>query len=1290
MMPAVACAASTLLPLQACRQALRPYRRRALRSGILLCAALMPGFMAMCSSRVLGAPLAIADEPLTSAVNQIKPNIALVIDDSGSMQHAFVPDAPVPLPATQRCFGAYAVNALFFNPATVYTPPYKIDGALYERDQVPRFPDALLTGALYDGYFPPGNLSFYVNVSNEFYDLSRLALLPREQADRLPAKAVCNAGAGCAEEQKIRYYFSRNKVNPASAICEADEHYDIVTDPEKLGVPDPVTGAYGALEIAKGKINYANWFSYYRNRGYIMKMAVSEAYRDLDPDSFRVGLFFINSQTSGANKEVASSNTDLPIADFNDVNRRNWYERLYSSRQTGWTPLRGALSRLGRMFAGQVADSSDDGAPAAGMVDGKPVSTSGKPLLHWDPLQYSCQKNRVILATDGSWNKNAENAAYGPFGIDGARIGDLDSGAAIPMPYRDSHGDKETLADVAWYFHNTDLRTTQCTNTIGATTYANLCARQTVNGKETGVRMTTSTIGLGVSGQIPYSEEKAGDPAYLASIDWPPVVSNEVYVEDDTGKIDDVWHAAVNGGGNYYNVSNAQVLQASLKKEIDKPERVTGSGAGLAVSSSVPSSSDLAYAVSYQSGQWSGDLRAYRFDEASAYSALAPKAAWSAQALLTAARNAAPGWAGSRKVKYFSTAVPGNLQDFEASKMAPEQALLFKDFCNARPTPGQCGNGLDNLDAAQQAKANDPANLIAWLRGDQRDEIRPRAAADLGTRPNGLYRTRSHVLGDIVNATPVFAGGPPFSYSYDPTYGEFKSLKAGRRTMLYAGANDGMLHAFDASSGNEQWAYVPQGVMANLKLLADRDYDARHQYFVDGRVVLGDVCSTLAVDRRACVSKDGWRSILVGGLNKGGCSYYALDVTDPNQPRGLWEFSNDNLGLSFSEPIIGKLKDGTWVVVVASGYNQRYRNASTHCGADTAQPAAAAPPSDVPGPVPQPAVNKSDGYGHVFVLDAMTGALLRDMKTPLVSEPGGLVRLNAWFEIPDIPEIERLYGGDLDGNLWRFEMGSMFDANRPPVRLASLKDADGKPQAMTTTPLPIRVTGKSGSYPVVLVGTGKYMAVDDAPDRQLQTVYAIKDNPGKQAPLRTASLGTVIDVVANSRKPALVPRSISELGLDAGGNPARTIKGDAIDWDTSDGWYIDLAVNGRQEGDRVNVDMQVVDQTLIFLVNTPSPNLCRASDGRAALYYVDMVTGLPVPKVRDNGSPGKFVSNDNAGVLLPNAGMGTGFAVLRGGDGVDKVQVVRDTGDVTPVVPPAAPSSLSGTIRRSAWKELVQ
>ena len=156
----------------------------------------------------------------------------------------------------------------------------------------------------------------------------------------------------------------------------------------------------------------------------------------------------------------------------------------------------------------------------------------------------------------------------------------------------------------------------------------------------------------------------------------------------------------------------------------------------------------------------------------------------------------------------------------------------FLNICSKSPTPAQCAS----LDTAGLSAANNATNVINFLRGDRSYEVSV-------SSPKQPFRTRASVLGDIVNASPVFVGAPPFDYA-DSGYNTHKSDYASRTRMVYAAANDGLLHAFMAdgdSSGAELWAFAPTAVLPNLYKLVDTNYANAHQYYVDGSPVVGDV-----------------------------------------------------------------------------------------------------------------------------------------------------------------------------------------------------------------------------------------------------------------------------------------------------------------------------------------------------------------------------------------------------------------------------------------------------------------
>ncbi|MGA1839565.1 MAG: PilC/PilY family type IV pilus protein [bacterium] len=177
-------------------------------------------------------------------------------------------------------------------------------------------------------------------------------------------------------------------------------------------------------------------------------------------------------------------------------------------------------------------------------------------------------------------------------------------------------------------------------------------------------------------------------------------------------------------------------------------------------------------------------------------------------------------------------------------------------------------------------------------------------------------------IGDIIGSTPVIVGNPPFYYPFDG-YERWKK-DVTRDPLVYVGANDGALHTFLLSNGSEQWAFFPKSSHAKLNNANNPTFDQCsndycHQYYINGSPQVADI-----------FTGGSWMTILVCGLREGGESYFALDVThgkpfgETKGTRYLWEFTDSELGLSFSEPSIERIKNGTgteWGAFFGSGYD---------------------------------------------------------------------------------------------------------------------------------------------------------------------------------------------------------------------------------------------------------------------------------------------------------------------------------------------------------------------------------
>lgn len=431
------------------------------------------------------------------------------------------------------------------------------------------------------------------------------------------------------------------------------------------------------------------------------------------------------------------------------------------------------------------------------------------------------------------------------------------------------------------------------------------------------------------------------------------------------------------------------------------------------------------------------------------------------------------------------------------------------------------GSGISltwtNLSNDQQKALRNSSTVLDYLRGDRSNE---------GTK----FRIRNGLLGDIVNSQATLVQGAlstQYVNASNPGYSDFVTLVKNRKPVVYVGANDGMMHAFAADfsstptgvsfggGGQELWAYVPSflfngpngtpevdglAALSNLKGVTTNAFT--HRFYVDQTPQVADVdfawtSSASAVQGTRGTTPD-WHTLLVGGVGKGGKGIYALDVTSVPDPIGtskpsagtmsgiaskvLWEFTNANLGYTYARPLVVKTRKYGWVVLVTSGYNN------------------------------------PDGKGYLFILNAATGTLLETLVTPSgsASSPIGLGRPSAFTQDISDNTIEQVYAGDLQGNVWRFDLSMSGNGNYPaPVVLAQLTDPSGSPQPITTAP---RIeTDYSGSgldtRRWVFVGTGKFLDTSDLTDTQVQSMYALRDGTGSVPsttglPLTRAKLAT--------------------------------------------------------------------------------------------------------------------------------------------------------------------------------------
>ncbi len=704
--------------------------------------------------------------------------------------------------------------------------------------------------------------------------------------------------------------------------------------------------------------------------------------------------------------------------------------------------------------------------------------------------------------------------------------------------------------------------------------------------------MVTYGVSFGVTGSV--NPTAAFDAISSgASISWGNPVGT---VDDSPFKTDDLLHAAVNSRGGFYSASNPSEFSDALRSTLAKIRDETSSAAAVAASSTSLSSDTAVFQAKFDSSNWSGQFLAYKLctqadvdanvlgcDE---LGAVKPTPAWDASTLIPSH--------SSRSVFTWNPESSAGIPFLWANLNTTQQGLL------------------DNL----ESKLN-------YLRGDTSQE-----------KPAGTYRSRSgKKLGDIVNSDPFYVGAGDFGYSTaasltDAQRTAYKARKAnsaftGRTRMVYVGANDGMLHAFNAETGVEKFAYVPNGVFSNLKKLVDPDYT--HSFYVDGAPKAADALIGSA-----------WKTVLVGSTGAGGRTYFALDVENPdsfNASKVLWEFSHADLGYSLGQASIVRTESGHWVAIFGNGYN-------------------------------------SDNHtAQLFVVDLATGALLKKIDTlkGTAADPNGLSTPLA-IDTDFNGSADLVYAGDMQGNLWKFDLSGSTTASwkvaigtaADPKPLLKTKDGVGataKVQPITAKPQAVRHAPTGGV--MVYVGTGQFFETGDQGNKDLQTFYGVLDKCGRNTSgSGCSSAGTE----AKFTRSNLVQQNIQQEYVESFTNDAgvttqwdiRVVSDNAIDYTVKDGFYMDLVPpTSVKEGERVITAPLVWEDRVIFVTMIPDTDPCNFG-GSSWIMELDPFTGgRTLFSVFDLNRDKSYNGGDYAGGNVANGrktegGMGKTPAVIGG------------------------------------------
>lgn len=778
-----------------------------------------------------------------------------------------------------------------------------------------------------------------------------------------------------------------------------------------------------------------------------------------------------------------------------------------------------------------------------------------------------CQQNFTLLMTDGFYNGSYDDGNIN--NADGDANSKYDSAIdKTPFP---NYGDaiEKTLGDIAMYYYENDINT-KAGNSVPPSSGDNAPHQH----------MVTFTVAFGVTGNLKGMPEEYADTknaAWGAWPGWPTAAGNTADGYADSQRIDDLRHAAYNGRGEFLEADDPDSLVDSLNGMIGSIQNRLNSSSSSAFNTTSLRKNSVAFQAVYDSTDWHGELL------------------------------------------YKPVATDGKIGT-EIASAGAQMTTSFKDDASARrivTINTDTGKGIPflytDLSTTQKAAVVDE-KTVEYLRGEQGCEIG--SSGTCATTKN--QRARSSVLGDIVNSSPVYVGAPEAPYVSDPTYLDFIKNRATRAPVVYVGANDGMLHGFNATvaadgtaiagvTGAELLAYVPGAAYKNLASLADPSY--KHRFFVDATPVVGDAKLST-----------GWSSILVSGLRGGGQAVFALDVTNPDgfkdaDPVNLvkWEFSDvddADMGYTYGEPAIAKMADGSWAAVFGNGYNntQADGNAST------------------------------SGNAVLYVVNLETGDLIRKISTDVgmaqdpekLSRPNGLSGVRV-VDVDDDGVADFAYAGDLFGNLWRFDMTSTAPTgwtksikgfDKPLFVAKTEKDkvtGVEKMQSITVRPtVGPHAHGIDKGY-MVYFGTGKFLeAADNSTSGQpTQTFYAVWD----QWPKNSLTTPTK----SNFDRTNLQPQEILAKVTLADGNVVRVTSNTPVNWDLTKGWFMDLKVVGEpsNNGERIINEALIRNGQVLFSTFVPNTADCAVGGGGYVLI-LDASTGsrpsLPPINLNNDGA----------------------------------------------------------------------
>jgi type IV pilus assembly protein PilY1 len=971
---------------------------------------------------------------------------------------------------------------------------------------------------------------------------------------------------------------------------------------------------------------------------------VTNPNREWDPAT---GVFVQNPDIDDA--AATASWLNISINDSGAINYLNKFGQLTSNNHKSKDPVSELYYTALRYLKAQgnvpeyTSIPGNTGIDATQAADGFPVITD------WDdPIQYACQKN-VILgigdvythrdknlpgSTSGSEEPPMPSAVRNDSTVDVAsttgKVAGME-GITIGTPFT-GRNNSAYIAGLAWDAHTRDIRPDLAGEQTVSTHWVDVLEAQSLEPPERNQYYLATKYG-GFDIPEDFDPDTHSGPLPL---EWWHT-NGDVLQSFGRGASPSI--VTFNRPDNYYLAGEANQMVESLTKAFARISAEVRSSASSVAANSTRLGSDTAvFQAAFDSTRWSGELQAFRITEDGSIS---EAASWKAAEKLDALSEFS---LSSRKI--LTVTPPTTTGDgsevsttgiyFEWSDLASEQQDALRQQ--------QGGGSLEPTAIGQ--------DRLDYVRGSRVDE-----------QPDGLMRRRDSRLGDIVNSDPQFIHHQDFGYMLLDRSEAFGGSGAGaayesyrnsstyqnRPPMVVVGANDGMLHGFDASlsssGGNELFAFVPAAAFEHLYELTLPEY--AHRFFVDG--------SPRAAD---ALLNGSWRTIVVGTTGAGGKSVFALDVTNPSTMSAssvLWEFSHPSMGYTIGQPSVAPLPNGRFGVVVTSGYE----------------------------------TGQDDGV--IWILDPADGSVI----TSFTLDDSGELGAPLVVDLNSDRVADRIYVGDTEGNLWRLDLKTSnmnnwgvpkeLKSGSRPQPLFVARDAGGLRRPITA---PLTSAFNDKGMHMVFFGTGTFYRVDD---------NVVPDNPGIDTFYGIIDRGEVITGRSDLREQVILTEQTVQ------GTRVRGVS--AYEMESGhDGWFLDLVWHSSlggpgPAGERVVSKATVRGDRVIFATLIPNPDPC-AFGGESWLMELNTFTGGRLPyAVFDINADGTFdqedwitVTDENGNeIQIPPSAINPDIniiktpAVIAGvGENNDEVKVMSgSSGDLIRV------SERGGVgIGRQSWRQL--